>query len=831
MWTRKRRSPPFEARSILAQLRSRSWKSDGERDDLLRRLGAINGLLPEDTAWLTAESDLALRQAGIAFLQRFSFEEASVGMFPFLAAHGDAARRFVSSSIEAVGGANFGQHISALLANPDPAVVLIALEWLKRNPNEEVLDALVLALQSTSPLVRRKAIAAIESIPSKKSLDAAVQALENDDEEVRYQAVVFAAKFTDDAILGALLRRCHADTTRVQEAAIAGVASFLAANQTAGPDPRFNVYILPLLTDANSRVRDFATRILATQSPEHVADAFLKGFCNRFGPGRDRAIEGLKSLDSSYVKAFLDRDEDPDRAIGALASSIAVNLRTPDAVPHCIRYLEGDDWWLRDRAAQSLAEMRDERAMPALLQMLTDPESDLSAAAALGTWGSPRALPGLLDAFKKGTTDLRLEILDAFARIPDKRVGPLLDQIARMASDSLVQDKVDRLIAARSGDLSLPDAGSKPHVFDEIDFRSNAQPQLREILSHARAVGASDVHLAVGTRPHLRVIGRLQPLPLPETTSEQMALWVPEAIGGRTEELEQARQIDFCYKDAELGRFRANVFYQRKGLNAVFRLVPFEIPTLTDIGFPEGLWEIANYSQGLVLVTGPAGCGKTTTLAALVDRINQTERSHILTIEDPIEYVHKNKESLVNQREIPLHSKSFARALRQSLREDPDVILVGEMRDLETISLAITASETGHLVLGTLHTTTAASTVDRIINAFPPDQQGQIRMMLADSLKAVVSQALLPRRDRTGRIAAYEVLRNTPNVAGLIREGKTFQLPTAMQTGGSSGMTLMDSSLLSMVTDSLIEPRDAYSRALRKEPFEAFLQVDEGVSP
>ncbi len=195
--------------------------------------------------------------------------------------------------------------------------------------------------------------------------------------------------------------------------------------------------------------------------------------------------------------------------------------------------------------------------------------------------------------------------------------------------------------------------------------------------------------------------------------------------------------------------------------------MPYEIPNLTDIGLPESLWEITTYSQGLILVTGPAGCGKTTTLAALVDRINETQRGHILTVEDPIEYVHTNKESLVNQREVPAHSRSFAKALRQSLREDPDVILVGEMRDLETISLAITASETGHLVLATLHTTTASSTVDRIINAFPPDQQGQIRMMVSDSLKAVISQSLLPRRDGQGRVAAYEILRNTPNVGGL----------------------------------------------------------------
>ena len=227
-------------------------------------------------------------------------------------------------------------------------------------------------------------------------------------------------------------------------------------------------------------------------------------------------------------------------------------------------------------------------------------------------------------------------------------------------------------------------------------------------------------------------------------------------------------------------------------------------------------------------MTGPAGCGKTTTLAALVDRINETERSHILTIEDPIEYVHTNKESLVNQREVPAHSKSFAKALRQSLREDPDVILVGEMRDLETISLAITASETGHLVLGTLHTTTASSTVDRVINAFPAEQQEQIRMMISDSLRAVLSQTLLPRRDGSGRVAAYEILRNNSNVAGLIRDGKTFQLPTAMQTGAASGMMLMDTALLNLVHEGLIEPRVAHRRALRKEVFEAMMPAEEG---
>ena len=296
----------------------------------------------------------------------------------------------------------------------------------------------------------------------------------------------------------------------------------------------------------------------------------------------------------------------------------------------------------------------------------------------------------------------------------------------------------------------------------------------------------------------------------------------------RSKRLREARQIDFCHRDPELGRFRTNVFFQRKGANAVFRLIPDEVPTVADIDLPESLWELTTYSQGLVLVTGSAGCGKTTTLAALVDRINETQKSHILTIEDPIEYVHRGKLALVNQREVPTHTVSFAKALRQALREDPDVILVGEMRDLETIALAITASETGHLVLATLHTTTASSTVDRIINSFPPDQQGQIRLMIADSLKAVVSQALLPRRDGSGRVAAFEILRNTPNVAGLIREGKTFQIPTAIQTGSATGMMLMDGALQQLVQKGAIDARVAYDHAQRKETFEPLLAAEDG---
>jgi twitching motility protein PilT len=825
MWRKRRRSAPAEARNILSRLRSHVWASEAERDELLRRVAAYESLQAEDVGWMAAESDPILREPGLAILKRLPFEAASEAVFPFMSAHGEQARRQAMSSIEALAGSALPEKIPAMLAHSDPGAALAAIDWLKRNPSEESLDWIRPALSASSAIVRRRAFGIIEANPSARSAEIARSALEDDDDEIRLSAVNVLARFPDESNIAPLLKRCHNDSPRVQEAAIAALGPLLS-----GTDPKFNDYTLPLLTDANLKVRQLAARILATQEPPRVADAFLKGFCNIYGASRDRAIEGLRELGPEYIHAFLDRDSDSDPAIAALASSIAITLRTPEVVPHCIRFLTGKDWWLRDRAAQTLAEIRDERGLPALLKMLEDPESDICAAAALGVWGTSKALPNLLEAFKKGTKDLRLEVLDAFARIDDARVGPLLDQIVKMVSDALVQEKAARIIAARAGEVPYYEtAAPAARTFEPLDFRSLQQPSLSDLFRHARAQRASDLHLSVGTRPHLRVNGHLAPLSLPETTAEQMEAWLSPILGpDRQAQLAEQRQVDFCHKDRELGRFRTNVFFQRRGLNAVFRLVPFDVPSLSDIGFPESLWEIATYPQGLVLVTGPSGCGKTTTLAAIVDCINETRRSHILTIEDPIEYVHTNKQSLVNQREVPTHSQSFAKAVRQSLREDPDVILVGEMRDLETISLAITASETGHLVLGTLHTTTSATTVDRIINAFPPDQQGQIRMMVADSLKVVLSQALLPRRDGSGRVAAFEILRNTGNVGGLIRDGKTFQIPTAIQTGAAHGMMLMDTALMQLVQTGVVEARAAYDRAQRKDAFEPLIAAEIG---
>jgi len=328
---------------------------------------------------------------------------------------------------------------------------------------------------------------------------------------------------------------------------------------------------------------------------------------------------------------------------------------------------------------------------------------------------------------------------------------------------------------------------------------------IKTILVAAAAAGASDIHLTVGLPPVFRLNGELrvqrQWEPLDTATSTGL---VRTLVGERWEAFQEQREIDLAYSLPGVSRFRVNVFYQRGSVGAAIRLIPREIPSLESLGLPPVVGELAERRHGLVLVTGPTGSGKSTTLAALVDKINRERSCHIITLEDPIEYLHQHRRSIVNQREVGADTPSFASALRAALRQDPDVILVGEMRDLETIATAITAAETGHLVLATLHTSSAIQSIDRIVDVFPPHQQGQVRVQLADTLEGVITQQLLPRADREGRVAAVESLIATPAVKNLIREGKTHQIISSLQTGARYGMQTMEAALRLLVDQGAI---------------------------
>jgi twitching motility protein PilT len=340
--------------------------------------------------------------------------------------------------------------------------------------------------------------------------------------------------------------------------------------------------------------------------------------------------------------------------------------------------------------------------------------------------------------------------------------------------------------------------------------------QINQLFKIMIAQHASDLHLSAGAPPLLRIHGEMVRLEHPDLTGEAVQALVFEILTEKQRRnFTEKWELDSSYSVPGLGRFRCNIFMQRRGMGAVFRVIPEKIKTVQELELPDILLKMMDVPRGLILVTGPTGSGKSTTLAAMIHTINMTRREHILTIEDPIEFVHENRMCLVNQREVSSHTKSFANALKAALREDPDILLVGELRDLETISLAITAAETGHLVFGTLHTNSAPKTVDRIIDAFPEAQQAQIRVMLAESLRGVIAQTLFPRADKPGRVAALEIMINTFAVANLIREGKTFQIPSAMQTGAADGMFTFESYLKRLLAQGKVD-KEAVSSFLGK---------------
>jgi twitching motility protein PilT len=349
--------------------------------------------------------------------------------------------------------------------------------------------------------------------------------------------------------------------------------------------------------------------------------------------------------------------------------------------------------------------------------------------------------------------------------------------------------------------------------------RSHPLPHVDDYLSIGQQAGASDIHLGVNTPPIWRLHGILQPIwpDAPRFTAEETnALAAGFLAGWQRAQLEERGDSDFAYANS-FGRFRASVVRQRLGVDLVFRIINTVVRTMDELGFPEHLKLLTRYQNGLILVTGPMGSGKSTTLTALVEQVNLERREHIITLEDPIEYILQPKGCHITQREVHTHTRSFAAALRGALREDPDVIMVGEMRDLETISLAITASETGHLVLGTLHTGNASRTLDRVLDVFPVDQQEQICIMVSESLRGIISQQLIPRANGQGRVLALETLTNTPAVANVIREAKTFMLPGIIQTGKKQGMQLMDDALVDLAKRGQISAEEASARADQKQ--------------
>ena len=475
---------------------------------------------------------------------------------------------------------------------------------------------------------------------------------------------------------------------------------------------------------------------------------------------------------------------------------------------------------LRKAATHPATEARAARPPdPARYAQSDGLELDLGSAIVGGSLGS-REIPSSLGA----PSDLELDIS---APPSSSRAGVLMPSAPEPLGTTPSARFAAAVVAPSAEPPSRAAAEPKPPPTARVEVPVGGEPAINALFRAMIKAGGSDLHLSTGERPMFRKDGDVARLDeqLPRFKGDQvMDLLRPILPPNNRAEFEKDHDTDFAYEIEGVSRFRGNVFLDRRGVGCVFRTIPTEIITAEKLGLSAAIQNLCYLSKGLVLVTGPTGSGKSTTLSALIDLINRSRHDHVITIEDPIEFVHQNKLCLINQRQVGPHTDSFKRALRAALREDPDVVMVGEMRDLETMAIAMETAETGHLVFGTLHTTTSYSTVDRLIDSFPSDRQAQVRVMLSESLKGVVSQTLC-KKAGGGRVAAYEVLLVNSAISNLIREGKTFQIPSAMQTARKQGMVLLNDALFELVQTKKVEAREAYIKSVDKANFVSQLRA------
>jgi twitching motility protein PilT len=680
--------------------------------------------------------------------------------------------------------AEYFESTAPLFASSRPSLVAAAVSGLSRFASERSVDMLQEKLLEGPQLVRFAAIEALESIGTPDVLKPLAETLGHGQIAVRMKAAEALARLSAAGRLD--LARTVVWLLRSKDADIRRLAVELAQSVR---DPHGELWpkLLGCLRDEDWWVR------------ERLADVLI-------------SLAGPALL--PHVLPYL---QDPAPVMRQFAVDMITRLHVPDALGALLTTAINDaDWWVRERAVDAIAAQRDARSVPYLADiMLREAELRIACLQALEALGKDalEAEEAVVGQLATRDEDVQLAALRCLKALGSTQHADTIRASLKDPSHTvraLARDVLQELQAR----LELPAA----QALDTLSF-------LDKLLLAVSQRNCDDLILAPGRQPYVTRYGSVAVLAKDALRAEDVSnMLLPHLSPQQTRGVRAGREADFSYVIPEHGlRFRVNVFEQLGGLGAVFRIVKGTIPRIDELGVPAVVQGLADLKNGLVLVGGPTGSGKSTTLAAIINEINRTSARHIVTFEDPIEVVHRRDLSIVNQREIHTHTGELDQALRGTLRQDPDVILIGEMRDLPTISFAVTAAETGHLVFGTIHTSSAALTVDRLINAFPAGQHDQVRTMIAGSLNAVVCQYLLPRRDAPGRCLAVEVMLNNDAIANLIRKGKTFQIPSVMATSREAGMQLMDSELSRLCDEGKISAEDAYMKAVSKRDFEGRL--------
>jgi twitching motility protein PilT len=702
--------------------------------------------------------------------------------------------------------------IKQSLADPDQRVVCQAIGSFGNLCGEqEYFEYLAPYLQAGDTELVRAAVRGLHRFDSHAAINALSRKLHSGPNVVRLDVLDTLEKIADDVVLAPLVEAlAHTD------AAIRKRAGDVLGNLSRSGALDTSRVIIWLLRSDNVNVRRMAVEVARTVKDPNAElwPRLFDHLCDEDWWVRERVKDSLVAMAGTQLTPFMGRFmQHRQKVLRRFGVDVLAQLRDKRALGALVKTAQEDqDWWTRERAIEALGTLEDERALPYIIDLMSrDEEVEIPCIQALVQLNARPAAPHIARLLGSGDADVRqtaLQALDTLQAIEfAEHVKPLLSdpepRVARKAKEVLLHWNV-----ALAGDQGAS--------------LKKAISLLDRMLIEMSESGADDLIIAADRRPFVKRMGKTVPLSeVPLSTQEVAGLLTPHLSVAQLEDLEALRDVDLSYEVKHAGlRFRVNVFQQRCGLSAVFRVIKGALPSLETLGLPPVVAGLGNLRHGLVLVGGPTGSGKSTTLAALIDNINSTSSRHVLSLEDPIEVVHPSKQSVINQRELGTHTASFNSALKSTLRQDPDVILVGEMRDLDTISFAITAADTGHLVFGTVHTSSADTSVDRLISAFPVNSQEQIRYTLSESLRAVVCQFLIKRADTSGRALACEVMLNNDAVANMIRKGKTHQIASIIATSREEGMQLMDSELLRLYHAGHISYEEAHLRAIDKKALE-----------
>lgn len=802
-------------RSLVERLAQSDWKTEKERDLLIEAARKVK-LKAGEIIGFFWHPDTRIRQLGVEIFQDSADTSDLRKLLSAASSRPSHVRGFVHRCIGQMPASRIEPVLTELVNDENTsrqregwAIALATtgstrLTWLQR------------AAAQAPQAIRLKALGELVQQGQLKNLSPLLAAARVDDLQIATFALNVLESVDTPEVAALMIDRFAHGAGPVRERAALWLRS-AARKRPADLRPR----LLELLGEGEDSTRRLCVEVLLeTGDAAEILLLILDYAKDLVGWLRTRILDTLQTFGDDVLRPAVQLLHHEDDAIRTNALVLAERFDDPRLVGPVCRLLRDDDWWLRITACDTLARLGDERAVPYLVKALEDEDTRWAAIDAMGRIAAPAAIRPLTGLLRDKREEVRLEVVAALGQFDDKRLVPLLVQVREKDPSSQVRTRAGEVARDLSARLEL--SIDEPEHESVIVGLDSLKRPLDKLLASARQQGASDLHVTVGEPPLVRKNGVLTRLEdWPAFNAQQCEETLFGVLSPRQARIARDNgELDYCYAIPEVGRYRSNLFLQRKGWCAAFRTIPNTPPTLVDLRIPPRLTELLDYHQGIIVVSGPAGSGKSTTLAALINLINESKPTHIITLEDPIEFVHPIKVSLVTQREVGTHTDSFSRALRGALREDPDVIMVGEMRDTETIRMSLEAAETGHLVIATMHTTSAIQTVERLVKAFPPDEQPQVRMSISEALKFVVSQSLVPRADGTGRVAAFEVLKGTLSVSNLIRDNKTYQIPSQMQIGRRVGMQTKDMALMDLVENHLVTAEEAWLRAEQPAAFE-----------